>query len=135
MDNNLDLDVQNNENKKNIRIKKTFLKRKRKKKQKNKNSFIIPYSDNEINNPNCNSTGANTNNNYSFLSIESLSFSCIPKKKEKSLLEEIINYVSYKNQKLISIFGGDNIKERESKRIMELKQEIAQKNLEISLRE
>ena len=65
----------------------------------------------------------------------SISFNCIPKKKEKLILNQILEYINSKNKKIISIFGEENIKEREEKKIRELKQEIGQKNLEIKLRQ
>lgn len=113
------------------RIGESFLK---KKKKLTNDSFVIPYSSNEINNHYNSSTGVNTNNSPN-LSVESLSFSCVSKKKEKNLLEQIINYISEKNHKIISIFDGENIKEREEKKIMELKKEISQKELEIKMHE
>ena len=117
------------------KISKTFLKKK--KNSLNNYSFIIPYSNSseDVNNESNSHNKSTSINSFSSLSVESLSFSCIPRKKEKHLLEKIINYITFKNKELYSTFGGDNVKEREEKKIKKLKQEITQKNLEIKLHE
>ena len=123
-----------------IFFRKKFLKRK-KKYQKEDNSIIVPHSihnnNDEINNDiNSNSQNKSISlNTCSTLSVESLSFSCMSRKKENCLLEKIISYISRQNQQFISIFGEKNITEREEKKIRDLKQEISQKNLEIKLHE
>ena len=119
-------------------IKKNFLKKK-KKLSKNK-LFTIPYSfnnnDNNLNDNIKTFYNKSKNENSCFdLSIENLSFSCIPRKKDKNRIEKIINIISYKTDELISVFGGENIKEREEEKIMKLKQKINQINLEIKVHE
>ena len=111
-------------------IKNESLLQKKKKLTKN-NSFIMTSFDNEANISHNNSVVTS----FSNLSIESLSFSYIPKKEEKDSLDRIINFISNKNSKFISMFGGENIKEREAKKIRDLNQEISQKKIEIKLRE
>lgn len=130
--------ISNDDNKENNKIKNISTNFLNKKKKSLKNySFIIPYSNSsdDVNNDSNSHNKSTTVNSFSYLSIESLSFSCIPRKKEKYLLEKIINYISYKNKELYSIFGGESVKEREERKIKKLKQEITQKNLEIKLHE
>ena len=133
---NQNLSIKNKKNK-NIKSCKKFVVKKRK--FLTNNTFIIPGSFNNEDYFNENSNNHNNsninNNSFSNLSIENLYFSCIPRKKEIYLLEKIMNFISYKNKNLISVFGGENIKQREEKKIRELKQEISQNNLEIKFRE
>jgi len=103
----------------------------KKKKLTKNNSFIMASIENEANISHNNSVVTS----FSNLSIESLSFSYVPKKEEKDSLDRIINFISSKNSKFISMFGGENIKEREAKKIRDLNQEISQKKIEIKLRE
>ena len=132
------LDIENKNKKKSLS--KTFLKKK--KKLVNNNSIKSkPYSNNKRNNYDISSNIQIQKNtpsftkNFSTLSMESLSFSCIPGKKEKYILEQIVNYISHKNKELLSVFSVDKLKEREEKKIRELNQEISQKNFEIKIHE
>ena len=134
---NLNEEKMNKKQKKNI--KKKFLQRKR------YNSFKLQITNNnfkkEENEIKTEDKEINTEKDIidnkqkfnSSLSIYSLSFSCFPKKREKFLLNQIIDYINSKNHKLISVFGGDNMKEREEKKIRDLKLEINRKNKEIQL--
>ena len=133
-----DLEIKNKtKKKKNNSLNKTFLKKK-KKPTNNKSITSIPYSNNNyeiISNTQNQKNSTSCTNNFSVLSMESLSFSCIPGKKEKYILEQIVNYITTKNKELLSVFNVEKLKEREEKKIRELNQEISQKSFEIKIHE
>ena len=129
-------------------IKKHFLQRKR------YNSFKIPISNEYIENEekedkseikeikkedkdikDAKDTSEKNKNFNSSLSIFSVSFNCVPKKTEKNTLNHVMDYINTKNHKFIKMFCRESIKDREEKKIKELKQEIYQKNYEIKKRQ
>ena len=114
-------------------LKKKELQNKKKSKKLN-NAFIIPFSENAENEITSfkNSNGISS---FSTLSVESISFSCVKRKEEKELLDQIINYISLKNRKFILIFDDKKIKEKEEKKIRELNHQISLKNIEIKTHE
>ena len=142
--------INNNNNNSNINLNAEIINKKPKKKikkhflqKKRNNSFKLPVKNNNIKkeeneikkeDKEVNTDKEIIDNKQKFnssLSMYSVAFSCLPKKKEKFLLNQIIDYVSSASLKLISIFGSENIKEREEKKIKELKLEIYKKNREI----